>query len=137
MKLSSDLANVAAEKKRSGRYNCAQAVACTYAGAVGAPVDVIEATAAAFGTGMGTLRGTCGALVGAGIIYGYATADRVKARAGMKRMFEGFENRIGATQCAMLKGVGNGKPLAACEECVAEAARQLELQLAEIEPVSR
>lgn len=117
---------MAAERKRSGVMNCAQAVAVTYADVADVSADTMAAAAAAFGTGMGTMRGTCGALVGAGIVYGMMVPDRVKARAGMKRMFEGFEAKCGATICHDLKcGTATSGPVP-CEECVAEAARQLE-----------
>lgn len=129
MTINQSLVEEAADKKRSGLCNCAQAIACTYASAVGADESDMAAVAAAFGTGMGTLKATCGALIGAGIIYGRAVADRNKARVGMKRIFSGFEASVGHTVCGAIKGVGTGKVLAPCDECVAEAARQLQREL--------
>lgn len=119
----------AAERKQSGRFNCAQAVACTYCDLVGADENAVAAATSAFGTGMGTMTGTCGALVGAGVIVGLRINDRVASRAAMKRIMEAFENRNGATACCDLKGIGTGKPLRACADCVADAAEFLENEL--------
>lgn len=119
----------AAERKRCGRFNCAQAVACTYADIAGAGEDMIAAATSAFGTGMGTMSGTCGALVGAGVVVGMKINDRVASRAAMKRIMEAFEARNGATVCGKLKGIGTGKPLRACDDCVADAAEFLENEL--------
>lgn len=125
-KFSESRAAEAAERKRSGAMNCAQAVAVTYADIAGVSEQTMAGAAASFGTGMGTMRATCGALIGAGIVYGMIVPDRVKARAGMKRIFEGFEKSCGATICGDLKnGTATSKPVA-CEHCVAEAARLLE-----------
>lgn len=119
-------AHLAAEKKLSGATNCAQAVAVTYADITGLSPESMAAATAAFGTGMGTMRGTCGALVGAGVVCGMLVPDRVKARAVMKGMFQQFEHRCGAATCAELKGVGTGTPLTPCHECVRHAAEILE-----------
>lgn len=122
----------AAERKRCGRFNCAQAVACTYSDIVGVDEAVIAAATSAFGTGMGTMTGTCGALVGAGVVIGMKINDRVASRAAMKRIMEAFGQRNGATVCRELKGIGTGKPLRACDDCVADAAEFLENELKRI-----
>ena len=83
----------------------------------------------AFGSGMGTMEGTCGALVGTGIVLGLATKDRAAARKGMRQIMMQFMQRNGATQCKMLKGVGMGVVLRECTGCVADAAEFLEEQL--------
>ena len=83
----------------------------------------------AFGAGMGTMEGTCGALVGAGIVLGMATKDRAAARKGMRQIMIQFLQRNGATQCKLLKGVGTGVVLRECTGCVADAAELLEEQL--------
>ena len=125
----------AKNRKASGRLNCAQSVACTYCDIAGTDEETMAAAAAAFGTGMGNLEGTCGALVGAGIILGMKTADRVKARAHMKNIMKRFKERNGSTTCRELKGVGTGRPLRACNDCVADAAEFLEMELNKIEGV--
>jgi len=120
--------------KSSGKYNCAQAVACAYASLIGTDREQIYNTANAFGRGMGCMEATCGALTGAGIILGIATGDRVKAMQMMAAILKRFEQRNGATICKALKGVTinpqTGKitpscPLRACDLCVADAAEFL------------
>ena len=120
----------ARERKLSGRYSCTQAVCTTYHEAAGVTEDMMMGCGAAFGTGMGCLEGTCGAIVGAGIVLGmYHKGDRVKAMQAMRRIMTKFEARNGATICKTLKGVGTGKPLRACEDCVSDAAEFLEEEL--------
>lgn len=118
--------NLAAEKKRCNSHNCTQAVTSTYCDLVGLPEQTALDIAGAYGTGMGNMEGTCGALVGAGMIVGLATKDRIKSRARMKEMMEKFQARNGATQCRLLKGIGTGKPLRDCPDCVADASEFLE-----------
>ena len=116
----------AAEKKRCNTHNCAQAVVCTYCDLVGLPEQTALDIAGAYGTGMGSMEATCGALIGAGMIVGLATKDRNLSRARMKDIISRFQQRNGATQCRLLKGVGTGKPLRDCPDCVADASEFLE-----------
>lgn len=118
--------NFAAEKKRCNTHNCAQAVVCTYCDLVGLPEQTALDIAGAYGTGMGNMEGTCGALVGAGMIVGLATKDRNLSRARMKQIMTRFQERNGATQCKLLKGIGAEKPLRDCTDCVADASEFLE-----------
>ena len=116
----------AAEKKRSGTYNCAQSVMCTYCDYAGISEDEARNLGNSFAVGMGNMEGTCGALVGAGIVYGLAVKDRAKAMKGMRVMMNKFQQRNGATQCKLLKGVGTGDVLRECPLCVADASEFLE-----------
>ena len=68
--------HLAAERKRCGSHNCAQAILCTYADKAGVDEETARNIAHAFGAGMGNMEGTCGALVGAGITLGMHTKDR-------------------------------------------------------------
>lgn len=72
------------------------------------------------------MEGTCGAIVGAGIILGLATQDKAKSVKGMRQIMDKFKQRNGATQCKLLKGVGTGKVLRECPLCVADASVFLE-----------
>lgn len=120
----------ARQRKLSGRWNCAQAVCCTFCAEVGADEDSMAEAAAAFGTGMGCLEGTCGALVGAGMILGiHHKGNRPEAMKAMRRVMTKFGARNGATLCKALKGVDTGRPLRACEDCVADAAEFLQAEL--------
>ena len=127
---------IAAEKLQNGTHNCAQAVISTYADLVGIDEETARNLGNAFGSGMGTMEGTCGALVGAGIVLGLATKDRSAARKGMRQIMTEFQQRNGATQCKMLKGVGTGVVLHECTGCVADAAEFLEEQFS-ISPISQ
>lgn len=119
------LIDAAVENKKSGRCNCAQAVACAFAGAVDSDEQTLSRVTAAFGTGMGTMDGTCGALVGAGIILGIKVGDRIKARALMADIMRSFNSANGATVCRQLKGIDSGVALRHCNDCVRDAATLL------------
>ena len=121
--------HLAAEKKRCNTHNCAQALVCTYCDLVGLPEQTALDIAGAYGSGMGNMEGTCGALVGAGMIVGLATKDRNLSRARMKEILTKFQERNGAIQCKQLKGVGTGTVLRACPDCVSDASEFLEAYL--------
>ncbi len=113
-------------RKRSGEHNCAQAVACTYSDLAGLDEETLLAATHAFGAGMATMEGTCGALTGAAVVVGLATGDRARSRVLIKDIMENFRKRNGSTVCRELKGIGTGCPLRQCEDCVADAAEFLE-----------
>ena len=71
--------HIAAEKKRCNSHNCAQAILHTYADIAGISEDEAMSIAGAFGGGMGNMEGTCGALVGAGLVLGLVNKDKVKS----------------------------------------------------------
>ena len=75
--------DIAAEKKRCGSHNCTQAVLCTYHDFAGMEEETIKNAGNAFAAGMGNMEGTCGAIVGAGIILGLATQDKAKSIKGL------------------------------------------------------
>lgn len=117
---------LAAGRKRCNSHNCAQAVVCTYCDLVGLQEQTALDIAGAYGTGMGNMEGTCGALIGAGMIVGLATKDRNLSRSRMKEIMTRFQERNHATRCRLLKGVDGGKPLRDCPGCVADASEFLE-----------
>ena len=119
----------AAQKKQSGLYNCAQAIGCTYAQEAGVTPQEMMDMAQAFGVGMGTLEGTCGALVGAGLVLGLKNKNRTRTVVQMREIMNAFLRRNGSVTCKELKGVGAGCPLRACDDCVRDAAEFLEEQL--------
>lgn len=121
--------STAVELKRSGRCNCAQSVACAFADVTSLDEGTMAAVTSAFGTGMGNMEGTCGAIVGAGVILGLIKHDRVASRAALKRIMERFEAQNGAVQCRLLKGIDNGNVLRPCNDCVADAACMLSDEL--------
>jgi len=118
--------HLAAEKKRCNSHNCTQSVLCTYCDLYGLDQETAMHVAGAFGSGMGTTEGTCGALVGAGMVLGLASEDRILARSRMKEVMTKFKERNGATTCRELKGIGTGVRLRDCPDCVADASEFLE-----------
>ncbi len=121
--------HIAAEKKRCNSHNCAQAILHTYADLAGIDEETSMKMAAGFGAGMGNMEGTCGALVGAGMVLGCIYKDKLQATKRMREIMNKFQQRNGATQCKMLKGVGTHQVLRQCPDCVADAAEMLEAQL--------
>ena len=116
----------AAEKKRCGSHNCAQAVLCSYCDLTGIDEETSRNMTTAFDAGMGNMEGTCGAIVGAGIALSLITKDKAKAMKGMREIMTRFEERNKATQCKLLKGVETKQVLRECPDCVADAAEFLE-----------
>ena len=121
--------DIAAEKKACGKYNCAQAVLTTYAELTGLDEPTAMAMTDGFAVGMTNMEGTCGALVGAGMVLGLANRDRTKTRRQMRAVMEAFHERNGATQCKLLKGVDTHVVLRECPLCVSDACEFLEKQL--------
>ncbi len=117
---------IASEKKRCGSHNCAQSIICTYADLAGIDEETARNIGNAFGGGMGNMEGTCGSLVGAGMTLGLITKDKAKSMKGMRQMMNRFQQRNGATQCKLLKGIGTKVVLRDCNDCVADAAELLE-----------
>lgn len=91
------------QKKRCGSHNCTQAVLCTYCDYTGLDEETIKHVGNSFAVGMGNMEGTCGAIVGAGVVLGLATRDKAKAVRGMRQLMDKFQQRNGATQCRLLK----------------------------------
>ena len=119
--------DIAAAKKACGSHNCTQAVCCTYHDFTGLDEETIRNVGNSFAAGMGNMEGTCGALVGAGIVFGLATKDKAKSMRGMRSIMERFQQRNGATLCRLLKGNGTERgALRECPLCVADASEFLE-----------
>lgn len=110
----------AVDKKENQGYNCCQAVVLALAGETDLPEEKLEQIGAGFAAGMGNMQGTCGALVGAGIIAGLKTEGSRTVRFA-RRISEAFRERSGAVICAELKGAGGGPVLCPCSECVRNA----------------
>lgn len=118
-------------EKHSKGYNCAQAVACTYADLVGIDEKTIFMLTEALGAGMGNMEGTCGAVSGACILAGLknstgnlntpdSKADTYKIA---KDILNKFKEQNGSVICKELKGVDSGKALRSCNDCIQDAAK--------------
>lgn len=107
--------------------NCCQAVLLAYAPELGMSEQQLLAMGACFGSGMGSMDETCGALCGAQMVQGMLRFDgrRMNPQASQLRTL--FEQRCGATRCKDLKGVGTDHGvLCSCEDCVRNAVQSLE-----------
>ncbi len=130
--MDNDKIRAAVELKKSGTCNCAQSVACAFCREAGVDYDTMWAATAAFGSGMGNMNGTCGAITGAGAVLGFAIRDRIKARAALKAVMDAFHARNAATVCRELKGIDSGVALRNCNDCVADAAEFLQQYFTEL-----
>lgn len=101
--------------------NCCQAVVRAFADTLDIPEDKLMQFAAGFGSGMGTMEGTCGALVGAIMVSGLRTSGEGTISLSRKMLPRFKELCGGATICRDLKGIGTGKVLCSCENCVRNA----------------
>lgn len=110
------------------QMNCCQAVLLAYADELHMDPDMLMKLGSAFGSGMATMDGTCGALVGAEMVLGLLGKQPVRADA--KQLFTAFERQCGSSVCKTLKGVGTGRMLCSCEDCVRNAAQLAADQLA-------
>lgn len=115
--------------KKSCGLNCAQAIACTYCDYAGVNEETMKHITQAFGIGMATLEGNCGAISGAGVVLGMANKDQRKTFQDTKAIMKAFEERNGSVTCKVLKGIETGKVLRECSDCVRDAAEFLEKQL--------
>ena len=102
--------------------NCCQAVVKAFADTVDVDEATLHRLASGFGSGMGTMEGTCGALVGAIMIASLRAKDG-EAMKLSRQILPRFKELSGATLCRELKGVGSGKVLCSCENCVRNALR--------------
>ena len=109
----------AAERKKG--MNCCQAVLVAFADKLGKREDELLRLGSGFGSGMGTMEGTCGALVGAIMVSSLLSADGEAMKNSRTIMPRFKEVCGGATICRDLKGIGTGKVLCSCENCVRNA----------------
>lgn len=110
-------------------HNCCQAVLLAFALELGLPQERLLAMGACFGSGMGSMDETCGALCGAQMVQGLLKFDNRRMNPQASQLRTEFEQRCGATRCKDLKGVGSGQVLCTCEDCVRHAVECLEEML--------
>ena len=108
-------------------YNCCQSVLLAFAPELGLPEEKLLAMGACFGSGMGSMEETCGALCGAQMAQGMLLFDGRRLNPQASQLRAEFEQRCGATRCKVLKGVGSDSGvLCSCEDCVRNAVSALE-----------
>ena len=113
--------------KRS--YNCCQAVLLAFEDKLPYDKETLLMLGATFGSGMGGMMGTCGALVGAQMVLGILSGKTAGMNRYSRELFEGFEEACGASRCMDIKGITTGKILCSCEDCVRNAIELVEEML--------
>lgn len=115
--------------KNRATMNCAQSVACAFAGHTQFSPEQLATITTALGTGCGNMQATCGAILGAGVIIGCKWPDRMESRRHMSAIMNEFKRLHSTTKCCQLKGLEEGFTLVPCPECVATAASLLEKEI--------
>lgn len=127
--------------KHDKGYNCAQAIACTYCDLVGVDEETMFKMAEGLGLGNGCMEGTCGALSGACLLAGCKNStvnlehpnSKAKTYQLSKEILQKFKEKNHAILCKELKGIGTGKVLRTCPDCIKDAAAIVEEVLFEKE----
>ncbi len=109
--------------------NCCQSVLLAYADKLGLSEAELKRLGSGFGAGMGCMEATCGALCGAQMVLGLVNTEGRPTIRDAQAIIRAFREKAGATACGELKGVGTGKPLCSCDDCVRYAVECLENQL--------
>lgn len=115
----------AVARKHNG-HNCAQAIVCTYADKVDVDEEILYSMTQAFGGGLASMDGHCGCLSGAAVIISLLNDDKRITASDIKKISNEFKNRNSTVICRELKGIGTGKMLRSCDDCVRDVAEFLE-----------
>ena len=135
--------DLAVERKHELGCNCCQAMLLAFAQEIGQRWNLDEealmALGSGFGSGMGGMEATCGALVGAGMVVGLLNGSGISADKGSeadccsgaeavkpavptvlktRAMCAEFKEMVGALRCADIEGVQTHRPLCSCDNCV-------------------
>ena len=106
--------------------NCCQAVLLAYEDMLPFDKDTLLIMGSTFGSGMGGMMGTCGALVGAEMVLGFLSGQTKGMNGRSRGLFQAFEEKCGASRCIDIKGVMTGRVLCSCEDCVKNAIEIVE-----------
>ena len=116
-------------------YNCAQAILCAYADLFGLDEQTAYRIAEAFGTGMGGMGDTCGAVSAAFMLLGMKSKNGIGDKAGRAALYKdvrelaaAFKAEAGSTICRELNGQ-TGLPVYPCAKCIETAAKLFEAEL--------
>lgn len=126
---------ITATENFRNKYNCAQAVLCSYSDLIGINEIELAQISAGFGRGMGSMEGTCGAVVGAVLAANMICATNKdlanKVNIISKRITQEFKTKNQTLICKQLKGIETGQILRSCQGCVKDATEILDQILAE------
>lgn len=126
----SERAKKALENRKKG-YNCAQAVACAYSDKANIDEETVFKMSEGFGSGMGGMKYTCGAISAAVMLAGLKSSSgdlnnpntKAKTYKLSKEIAKRFEEKNGSAICSELKGIGTNKVLRSCEGCISDVAQ--------------
>ena len=113
-------AEKAADLKEYKGYNCCQAVTAVLADETDLTEEQLYQITSGIALGLGSMEGSCGALVGAAMIMGMQIKGKSSIRY-IKQLSDLFKEKSGAVICGELKGVKTGKILCSCADCVRNA----------------
>lgn len=120
----------AVNKYKEG-YNCSQAVFCTFCEELGIKEEDALKIAEGFGSGMGALGDTCGAVTGLFMTISYANsksdlndlkATRKDTYAKIRKAAELFKEEHSSLYCRELLKEKRGSKAEGCAKCVKDAA---------------
>lgn len=106
--------------------NCCQAVLLAFEDILPMDSGSLMALGSCFGSGMGGMKGTCGALTGAEMALGMLGYRGSSMNRYSRELFARFEEECGASACIDIKGVLTGRVLCSCEDCCRRAAAIVE-----------
>ena len=112
--------------------NCCQAVLLAFEDKLPFDKDTLLMLGSTFGSGMGGMMGTCGALIGAEMVFGILSGQVKGMNPKSRGLFQAFEEKCGASRCIDIKGVMTGRVLCSCEDCVRNAVELAEERLGEM-----
>ena len=113
-------------------YNCCQAVICAYCEELGMKEEDAFRLTEGFGSGMGGLKDTCGAVTGMFMTIGLKSsagkmdepfATKMDTYQKLLEAAEKFKEKNGSLYCRDLKTEDGPQPLPCCMKCVEDAAQ--------------
>ena len=107
-------------------FNCCQSVLAAWADRIEMDPEDLKRMGAAFGGGMGGMEGPCGALCGAEMALGLICFRGKPLHAAARKVHAAFTEKTGSQICREIKGIGTGKMLCSCEDCIRNAVEALE-----------
>lgn len=125
---------IAVNKFKQG-YNCCQAVACTYCEDFGISEKDMFRIGEGFGSGIGGLKDTCGAVMGMFQIISLANSagdmeQPLETKMDTYKKFQEaaakFREKNRSIYCRNLKDKDGPQPLVCCVQCVEDAAALVE-----------
>lgn len=131
--------DVAVAKFKQG-YNCCQAVICAYCEELGLREEDAFRLAEGFGSGMGGLKDTCGAVTGMFLTISLANsagdmehpmATKADTYKKFREAASKFKEENGSIYCRDLKNMNGPQPLVCCIKCVEDAAAIVDEMLTE------